>query len=72
MKDESAYFDVAGAILDGVPIDWTVLGQATAGADRSFLDQLWALGRIADVHRRAPDAGRAQWGPFAIVERLGS
>src|SRR5262249_13767833 len=64
--------DVAGAILDGVPIDWAVLGQATPASDRSLVDQLWALGRIADVHRRSPDAEPTRWGPFSIVERIGS
>jgi len=70
--NDDEFLDVAGAILDGVPVDWPVLGLATSSEQRSLIDQLWAVGRIADVHRRAPEDARERWGPFTIIERLGS
>lgn len=43
--------DLAGAILDGAPIDWGSAESTADFADRSTLHQLRLLSIIADVHR---------------------
>ena len=48
---EGLLADLAGAILDGAPIDWA---SAESGADeleRPLLDPLRLLATLADVHR---------------------
>lgn len=71
MSDED-FLGIAEAILDGSPVDWAAIGNSGLDHEQPFLAQLCALGRIADVHRRSLDETPASWGPFAIIERIGS
>ena len=51
-RSEGLVADVAGAILDGAPIDWGSVESSADLADRSLLDQLRVVRAVADVHRR--------------------
>lgn len=65
--------DLAGAILDGDPIDWPSLESSVSQAERPVLDQLKLLARVADVHRRPPAPGAADhWGHLRVLERIGA
>jgi len=48
--------DLAGAILDGSPIDWSSAESSADEFERPLLDPLRLLAGLADVHRR-PSAG---------------
>src|SRR6185503_14887808 len=65
--------DLAGAILDGAPIDWPSIESGDGHTDRSLLRQLKLLARVADLHRRlpAPKPGE-DWGHLRVVERIGA
>lgn len=66
--DNARLEEVAGAILDGEPIEWS-----TAGADDGSLPlipQLKIVAAIADVHRGGP--GIEEWAHLRILERIGS
>ena len=57
MPAETSLADLAGAILDGTPVDWQLADSGADEYDRSLLNQLRVLAAVADVHRRAPDDG---------------
>ena len=69
--------EVAAAILDGSPIDWTVVDTASAGTDRGLIGELRLLAAVADLHRRHPDhplleaASAGAWGHLRLLERVG-
>ena len=65
--DEELLADLAGAILDGSPIDWASAESGTNERDRPLLGPLRLLASLADLHRRlslpqleAPPAGGAE------------
>ena len=45
--------DLAGAVLDGTPIDWPAVESSADEANRPLLAQLRVLATLADLHRRA-------------------
>ena len=49
---EGLVADLAGAILDGDPIDWASAESAADELERQLLDPLRLLASLADVHRR--------------------
>jgi eukaryotic-like serine/threonine-protein kinase len=64
---EGLLADLAGAILDGSPIDWASAESSADESNRPLLGPLRLLASLADVHRRplttdseAPPAGGAQ------------
>ena len=65
--------DLAGAILDGSPIDWQLADSGAGDTDRTLLEQLRVLAAIADVHRRPleEDTGLREWGPLRVLEPIG-
>jgi len=65
--------ELAGAILDGDPIDWPLVESGADDRDRSLIDQLKLLARVADLHRRprVPEPGD-DWGHLRVLERIGS
>ena len=65
--------ELAGAILDGDPIDWPLVESGADDSDRSLIDQLKLLARVADLHRRprVPEPGD-DWGHLRVLERIGS
>ena len=46
--------DLAGAVLDGTPIDWAGAESSADEASRPVLAELRILAALADVHRRLP------------------
>ena len=65
--------NLAGAILDGTPIDWQLADSGAGETDRTLLEQLRVLAAIADVHRRPleEDTGLREWGPLRVLEPIG-
>ena len=77
--------DLAQAILDGTPIDWSAI-DSSAGGDRELIGELRLLSALADVHRSdpdqpAPESGQSSttedrtfpqlWGHLELLERIG-
>ena len=77
--------DLAQAILDGTPIDWSAI-DSSAGGDRELMGELRLLSALADVHRSdpdqpAPESGESSttedrtfpplWGHLELLERIG-
>jgi len=59
---------VAGAILDGTPIDWDAVDSAAAPPDRPVLRHMKAIAAIAAAQSTdMPDT----WGPLRLLERIG-
>ena len=75
--------DLAAAIADGTPVDWSAAETGASAEERHRLQALRLLERVADVHHRAepgdlphhdgaePAPPPAFWGPLRIVDRLG-
>lgn len=77
--------DLAGAVLDGTPIDWAAAESSADESNRPLLAELRVLAALADLHRRpplhaAPDAPAAtddrgevlqHWGHLRVLERIG-
>ena len=74
---ESIVDDVAGAILDGTPVDWRAAETASGDLGRGLIDELRLLAAVADLHRlhhdsRPPDGAPAGvWGHLRLLERIG-
>ncbi len=70
---EESVHELAGAILDGSPIDWQLADSCAGETDRTLLEQLRVLAAIADVHRRPleEDTGLREWGPLRVLEPIG-
>jgi serine/threonine-protein kinase len=75
--------DLAGAVLDGTPIDWAGAESSADEASRPLLAELRVLAALADVHRGLPphdqtapptgDRGDTltHWGHLRALERIG-
>jgi serine/threonine-protein kinase len=67
-NDDTALTALAGAILDGTPIDWDAADSGLAPRDRPILHHLKAIAALAGT-------GRADlpvtWGPLRLLERIG-
>jgi serine/threonine protein kinase/WD40 repeat protein len=77
--------DVAGAILDGAPIDWLSVELEAGDTHGQVLEQLRVLSTLAELHRRIqqPEAScfrstttdnvvmPGQWGPLRVLEPIG-
>ena len=46
--------DLAGAVLDGTPIDWAAAESSADESNRPLLAELRVLAALADLHRRPP------------------
>jgi serine/threonine-protein kinase len=63
--------DLAGAVLDGVPVDWPA-AEATAGPGvEALVRDLKLLASVASVHRNVPDDVSDKWGHLRLFERVG-
>ena len=83
MAHEEPHADLAGAILDGTPIDWAAAESSADPSDRSLLDGLKVLAAVADLHRSAAHSQAAsaadrlqlgnarRWGHLTVLERVG-
>ena len=75
--------DLAGAVLDGTPIDWASAESSADEASRPLLAELRVVAALADVHRglpphdqTAPPTGDrcdtlTHWGHLRALERIG-
>jgi eukaryotic-like serine/threonine-protein kinase len=67
---EGLLADLAGAILDGSPIDWASAESCADETERSLLDPLRLLAGLADVHRRPSLPGLEESPGRAEEERI--
>ena len=51
---EGLVAELAGAVLDGTPIDWAAAESSADEADRALLEHLRVMATLADLHRRQP------------------
>ena len=84
-RSEGLVADLAGAVLDGTPIDWAAAESGADEANRPLLAELRVLATLADLHRRFPvslaaatrtgggDGGERveHWGHLRVLERIG-
>jgi serine/threonine-protein kinase len=82
---ERSFAELASAILDGTPIDWSRPESQASDDDRQLLEQLRLLSAVADTHRHYRQAtpsvatARAEdvrndgphWGRLRVLERIG-
>jgi serine/threonine protein kinase len=70
---EPTVTDLAGAILDGTPVDWPTAQSTANEIERSLLEQLRVLATVADFHREQADRDEpATWGHIRVLELIGS
>ena len=63
--------DVAGAILDGAPVDWSIVDSDAAQSEQAVIEQLKTLAMLRLV-RRGESADRfTDWGHLRVLERIG-
>ena len=67
-NDDAGLTELAGAILDGTPVDWEAADSGVAPRDRRLVTHLRAVAAIAEAHRG--DALET-WGPLRLLERIG-
>ncbi len=74
MKPPSLFEDVAGAILDGTPVDWASVESAASAADQPLVEQLKTLAALRSVRRSSDMPGGSatvSWGHLRVFERIG-
>ena len=67
MSDDGLVPNLAGAILDGEPIDWNTAQSSASDHERTLLLSLRRLATLADFHRGMP----LHWGYLRAVEIIG-
>jgi len=80
---DARYTELAGAVLNGTPIDWVSVESSADVEDRALLDQLKVLATVADLHRRlmvpsptgqddvSDAAPLERWAHLRVLERIG-
>jgi serine/threonine-protein kinase len=66
--------DIADAILDGTPVDWTLVDAQTSHQDEALVEQLKTLAALRQVARERPASGgfgTRYWGHLQVFERIG-
>lgn len=87
LDDDAALADLAGAILDGTPVDWDALESTASEAQRTLIRELRLLADVSALHHSLPivsslvtadaqpRASREEtpnyWGHLKIIERIG-
>jgi len=74
---EPTVTDLAGAILDGTPVDWPTAQSTANEIERPLLEQLRVLATVADFHREQAGGGEPvrrppTWGHIRVLEPIGS
>ena len=67
-NNDAGLTELAGAILDGTPVDWEAADSGAAPHDRRLVTHLRAIAAIAEAHRG--DALET-WGPLRLLEGIG-
>jgi serine/threonine-protein kinase len=68
MKSAPSLDDVAGAILDGAPVEWDTVESSADQLEAPLFQQLRTLAKLRLVSKRE---GGEQWGPLRVFERIG-
>lgn len=82
---EALVAELAGAVLDGTPVDWAAAESRADEADRPLIEQLRVMATLAELHRRVPfppaaatltavhdgAEGFEHWGHLRVLERIG-
>jgi serine/threonine protein kinase/tetratricopeptide (TPR) repeat protein len=68
--------DLAGAILEGTPVDWQAVESTADDRERSIVDELRLLATLVDFHREQratyqPVRSRKTWGHLRVLEPIG-
>jgi eukaryotic-like serine/threonine-protein kinase len=66
--------ELAGAILDGTPVDWDAVEAQVQLSDRSLLDELRLLATLGGLHRQTSESASPtleRWGHLRVLEPLG-
>jgi len=74
VRPPSLFEDVAGAILDGTPVDWTSVDSAADETDQPLVEQLKTLAalRLARQPAASPvGMTSTSWGHLRVLERIG-
>src|SRR5262245_32559377 len=82
LGSEERLIELAGAIVDGTPVDWpSELASPRNADDQKVLEQLQAIAALASVHRSLDDSthdpvaedhsGRTSWGPLQLRRVIG-
>jgi serine/threonine-protein kinase len=70
MSPAPLFEDVAGAILDGTPVDWNSIDSGVEETDQPLVEQLKTLAALRQVAR--PDGVEpTHWGHLRVLERVG-
>jgi eukaryotic-like serine/threonine-protein kinase len=71
--NETFLSELAGAVLDGTPIDWTALEAGTDGDTRAALEHLKLMAAIADIHRhdKTAELSGTIVGVYRLTDLLG-
>jgi TolB-like protein len=64
--------DLAGAILDGGPIDWSSVDSSVTPEERALVHQLKLLAGLADVHRTGGHPAPRRWAHLDLIEPIGT
>jgi len=68
MRSAPSLDDVAGAILDGAPVEWDTVESSAEQIEAPLVQQLRTLAKLRLVSKRE---GGDQWGPLRVFERIG-
>lgn len=74
LDDDPALQRLAGAILDGTPVDWQA---AASGTPAALIDELKLLAELVGVQRTLrspaehPGTAIGEWGSLTLLERIG-
>jgi eukaryotic-like serine/threonine-protein kinase len=87
LEDDAALADLAGAILDGAPVDWAAIESVGSDAQRALIRELRLLADVTALHHSlptlrplasTPGAQAADgkelagyWGHLKVIERIG-
>ncbi len=71
MPDESRLAKLAGAILDGTPVDWTTAESEPDATRPPHLKHLKVVAALADVHRTDAMPAFGGWGHLQLLELIG-
>ncbi|HYQ84521.1 MAG TPA: hypothetical protein VEP28_11030, partial [Rubrobacter sp.] len=73
MTEPDPLEEIAGAILDGTPLDWGEISASMAQQDAQLLRELQILATVKHVASGPPAAAGSlvQWGPLRVLDCVG-
>jgi serine/threonine protein kinase len=73
-RSDEVLEEVAGAILDGTPVDWRVIDSSTGEIDQGLIEQLKTLATLRHASRTTDEPRHDEhqpWGHLRVLERIG-